>query len=750
VPVLSLGLFSSYSASHSIQEKVNQGNMQTLRQAKMAIEQSLALVDSSVTQLINAPSFNDAINHPLSQEDFVVYRELSANLSNLPYTRNGMNSVRLANFRYDWIIEGTGLGQLHNSAWREQMEAYARLPKTSEWIRADGSPLGRGEVGNDVRAKVSLVKKLPMLSNSQSPLALIVIDVYLDDINAEIARQMELGGLVLADSGNSVLLDRNRVLQGADEDKLRSLFDRLNAYDNAQPAYFQAELNETVDVVYLHSSYNKWKYLYVVSNREITRDARNIAAITLYLCLAMLVATTAVALFGTRSIYSPIRRLYEIAGKSGGSGDNHADELTMIEERMHTLARTGTELRGKLEAHTPQLKELFVLKLLQGKLRPKEIEQSLHTLQFVREWRRVCVMAVQIDTWANALYTERDRDLLMFAVSNIVGDTIDPASRLSPVVADQTQFTIVMSDAVDDAEWRATVKQWARQIKLRAAQYLKLKISIGVSRPYRQLKETSQAGREALEALRYRIRLGSGIVLLLDEVVPEDRESFAYPEQLQQTLIDAVKMADERWAAEALREWIAQVRDAAASHGEFQYALGKLLIGLIDAVQEGGTPIRSLFGGRSFLSELANLRSAEETELLFRESVVAPLIRNLETRRHSPDGSITQTVIGLIQQEFDTNLTLESCADQLNFHPSYVSKVFKKEIGMSFSDYLAQFRLHMSKQWLKETDMKIQDIAERLKYNSAAAFIRYFRKMEGITPGQYRDKIASQQLKKDE
>jgi len=162
-------------------------------------------------------------------------------------------------------------------------------------------------------------------------------------------------------------------------------------------------------------------------------------------------------------------------------------------------------------------------------------------------------------------------------------------------------------------------------------------------------------------------------------------------------------------------------------------------------VQEGRTPIRSLFGDRSFLSGLANLRSAEETELLFRESVIAPLIRGLETRRHAPDGSITHTVIGRIHQEFDTNLTLEACADQLNFHPSYVSKVFKKEMGMSFSDYLAQFRLNMSKQWLKETDMKIQDIAERLKYNSAAAFIRYFRKMEGITPGQYRDKIVSQQ-----
>ncbi|MNN98625.1 DNA-binding transcriptional regulator ChbR [compost metagenome] len=46
----------------------------------------------------------------------------------------------------------------------------------------------------------------------------------------------------------------------------------------------------------------------------------------------------------------------------------------------------------------------------------------------------------------------------------------------------------------------------------------------------------------------------------------------------------------------------------------------------------------------------------------------------------------------------------------------------------------------MAKRWLKETELTITDIAEKLKYNNPANFIRYFRKMEGMTPGQYRDK----------
>lgn len=46
---------------------------------------------------------------------------------------------------------------------------------------------------------------------------------------------------------------------------------------------------------------------------------------------------------------------------------------------------------------------------------------------------------------------------------------------------------------------------------------------------------------------------------------------------------------------------------------------------------------------------------------------------------------------------------------------------------------------NMAKKWLKESDMKIVEIAERLQYNNSANFIRSFRKMVDMTPGQYRE-----------
>lgn len=131
---------------------------------------------------------------------------------------------------------------------------------------------------------------------------------------------------------------------------------------------------------------------------------------------------------------------------------------------------------------------------------------------------------------------------------------------------------------------------------------------------------------------------------------------------------------------------------------------------------------------------------SREIEDWFLSHLIIPGIDLLEERRQAQFTSISQEVKRLIEEAFDTDLTLEKCSARINYHPQYISRVFRQETGVNFADYLAQYRLEVAKRWLKETELTITDIAEKLKYNNPANFIRYFRKMEGMTPGQYRDK----------
>jgi YesN/AraC family two-component response regulator len=106
--------------------------------------------------------------------------------------------------------------------------------------------------------------------------------------------------------------------------------------------------------------------------------------------------------------------------------------------------------------------------------------------------------------------------------------------------------------------------------------------------------------------------------------------------------------------------------------------------------------------------------------------------------------SLSEQVVKIIKEEYDTPLTLEYCASKIGYHSSYVSRMFRQQIGYSFKEYLYLYRIDKSKQLLSFSDMKIQDISNKLCYNNAQNFIRMFKKVEGITPGEYRLKHQNQ------
>ncbi len=70
--------------------------------------------------------------------------------------------------------------------------------------------------------------------------------------------------------------------------------------------------------------------------------------------------------------------------------------------------------------------------------------------------------------------------------------------------------------------------------------------------------------------------------------------------------------------------------------------------------------------------------------------------------------------------------------------PNYLSHIFKKEIGLSFTDYLMRLRTAKAKELLTLTSLKVEVIAERVGFQDVKYFSRMFRRMTGITPSQFR------------
>ncbi len=101
----------------------------------------------------------------------------------------------------------------------------------------------------------------------------------------------------------------------------------------------------------------------------------------------------------------------------------------------------------------------------------------------------------------------------------------------------------------------------------------------------------------------------------------------------------------------------------------------------------------------------------------------------------SPQSEIEQ----LIQNQLsDVNLSLKSLANQLSFSPNYLSVLIKKELGMSFQDYLIQERLKKAKRLLLTTNLKVYEIAEQVGFEDMNYFSQRFKQVVGVTPRQFK------------
>ncbi len=83
-------------------------------------------------------------------------------------------------------------------------------------------------------------------------------------------------------------------------------------------------------------------------------------------------------------------------------------------------------------------------------------------------------------------------------------------------------------------------------------------------------------------------------------------------------------------------------------------------------------------------------------------------------------------------------ITIDELADYLGLSVSYLSKLFKKEMGINVSQYINELKIEQAKNMLQNSDMKIIEIANHLSFSSQSHFIQVFQKITGVTPNKYR------------
>lgn len=117
------------------------------------------------------------------------------------------------------------------------------------------------------------------------------------------------------------------------------------------------------------------------------------------------------------------------------------------------------------------------------------------------------------------------------------------------------------------------------------------------------------------------------------------------------------------------------------------------------------------------------------------------IAHNFVTQEIYGDEDLINNVKTYIEHYYQKNVSVEIAASLFHVNRSYLSHIFKKKMGESFIDYLNKVRVKHAKELLVSSDKKMYQIALLSGYNNVRYFFRAFKKIEGMTPEQYRKSL---------
>jgi YesN/AraC family two-component response regulator len=147
-------------------------------------------------------------------------------------------------------------------------------------------------------------------------------------------------------------------------------------------------------------------------------------------------------------------------------------------------------------------------------------------------------------------------------------------------------------------------------------------------------------------------------------------------------------------------------------------------------------PISIKTTGSSDMKNIHNRSQIHDILLNFIQSICSEI-----AKKNTNNASIINEAI---IEYIDANLTendfnLNSISYQFNMNRNYLAKLIKEETSYSFNDYVNMKKISLAKDLLAATMLTVEEVAHRTGFTYAHYFIKVFKNLEGITPGQFRE-----------
>ncbi|MFS0725421.1 helix-turn-helix domain-containing protein [Paenibacillus sp. 1P07SE] len=723
-------------------DHANESNQALLEQARLSIDSRINEVDQLAVQVALNPTLQlllygeerkesfDEYNYIELINGFRRYRNVSPIIDDYYVYLQETGTIITPSVKTD---SRTFYHSIHNYQYRDEKNMTSLLTRFHMKTYLPVEPV---QYSQKQRNMITFVQSLPMGEQDNVRGALVVM---IDESDV-------LGLLNNGEHGSTdfYILNEHQELLSAtapDPGALQGIVPRLGGG--------QGNVETDIDgrrmmVSYTRSLPNGWTYISVIPKEIVLSQVRETQALALLLILVCLIAGLAGSYYLATKNYHPIRQLIQaITASKNTAGRNFANEFAFIRHELIHSIDEEHKMRRQLARQSPLIRSDFIARLIKGYVDTK----SLTGRDF--DFMGVClkheyhgVMLIQIDDCHRFIEedTEREWTLIRFILINLSKELLGDCGYAIEMERDRIGILLNHPAAFLDTG-EGGIQAFVAALKTQVEQRFRTRITIALSGLRHGLHEIAEAYGEALMALDGKLLQDEGAVIYYEEMEQAEPAYFYYPLETESQLINYAKSGDYDSVAKLLDHIFEVNMQKRSMSSEMRrhllFDLTSTVLKLFQALNVDEKPF--LEGEPDLMKYMARLGTAESIQAKLKQ-MYAAVCSKVESEKTDHSERLYRKIQDYVMAHYTSNaISLTSIADHCGLNPSYLSSFFKKQSGQNITDYIIALRIKLAKTYLEEGEWTVTQIAQKVGYTNDIGLIRVFKKIEGITPGKYKE-----------
>ncbi|MCM3626834.1 helix-turn-helix domain-containing protein [Paenibacillus glycanilyticus] len=449
----------------------------------------------------------------------------------------------------------------------------------------------------------------------------------------------------------------------------------------------------------------------------------------------------------TRRNYKPIRlmmnRIQALHLRGSDGTAVKLDDMTMIDRALENLiVQSQDHEKEQRESIVLRRRQLFN-ELISGQ-RSEQMLERLRSLNLLPSSGRFAAMVVKLNNYEEfqADNTLHEQNVLKFALGNVMQELANNEGLQGWgewLASDRITFVFASGDTgtqmLDQLRRTAEVaREWVEG-------HLRFNLSIGIGSIGNEWTGIGRSYRDALTGMEYQFAIGRNAVTFSGDIPQiQPNGMFNYTQQCT-NCVQEFRLTNESWR-DTFEQLFKHFETDAMKDEDILSLIQLFLQMLSRELKELSDTLNECLDGAKISELLISLRGASTLPEM-KELLSDYLIQVYETYVAMSQTKGYKTMIteirAYIQENFaDPDLSLKHLSDRFEISGKYASHLFKLEYDMKFVDFLVQLRMQQAERLLAETEDTVQNIALQVGYANSITFGRVFKRLTGVTPGEFR------------